>query len=729
MKIKKYSWNMLLILSVGMVLLATGCSDEFLQEKRNYGNFTDEIYNDYTGAKERIDYLYAVLSPVDGTMASYHLNSGGSSDIWSQSTEEYSGYSDYVNSDKTLNNVDVADYIYGEQKNTSPYGRIRECNLIIQGITNGSLPDYQKNELLGQAYFFRGWAYYRLVKIYGGVPLIDHPQNPIPEGNSLIVPRSSTKECIDFVCNDFQTAAEKLPATWADTNWGRVTKSTAMAMMGRARLLYASPLFNRADNEARWQLAYDANKAALDTIEASNYYELYGESAPGVNASKWAEVWMQTKNPEALWSRLHNTIESGDVAKNNGWENSIRPSNLGGNGGKQTTLEMVDLFPMIDGFKPGASTAYPYNPELFFLNRDPRFYRTFAFAGVKWTASADLTATDNAAYNADPLSYPYQNGQNYVLWSYAWYKDDADRQSASSTGWAAQGLGDGKAYIYIRKKTDDYQINNSPTYVYEWTNRFKRSAAPFIELRVAEVLLNFAESACGVNKFDEAIAALRRIRARVGYSQEALDAWTSELATLDRGALFGAILYERQVELAYEGKRFNDMQRWLLWDGGAGQEAIKSTWQVTGYGGNTCNYIGVEPLNGKRRKGIEIQLQSGFLADEKNGSDPLEANETAKAARDASVLDLMAAQITPVDPENIGTATPSEKLAGFYTTYLHRLDRVADSESQYINFHPEYYILGLPDNMQYNNPKLQQTVGWGDYMNGGADGTFDPLAE
>ena len=50
------------------------------------------------------------------------------------------------------------------------------------------------------------------------------------------------------------------------------------------------------------------------------------------------------------------------------------------------TAEMVDLFPMADGKKPNdMNGSYDYNQELFFLNRDPRFYRTFAFPGVEWS--------------------------------------------------------------------------------------------------------------------------------------------------------------------------------------------------------------------------------------------------------------------------------------------------------------------------------------------------------
>ena len=41
-----------------------------------------------------------------------------------------------------------------------------------------------------------------------------------------------------------------------------------------------------------------------------------------------------------------------------------------------------------------------------------------------------------------------------------------------------------------------------------------------MEIRFAEVLLNYAEAACGAGHLDEAVAQLQRIRARVGYTAE-----------------------------------------------------------------------------------------------------------------------------------------------------------------------------------------------------------------
>ena len=185
------------------------CSDQFLQDKKSYGSFgAATIYEDYDGAKTRIDYLYNLLLPVSASGIDYDTPSTGVADIYSKSTEEFAGLSAFVDPETIVDYTNVQDLIFRETKNVSPYGRIRECNDIIEGVEGSkSLTEEQKHELLGQAYFFRAWCYYRLVKVYGGVPIIDHVQNPIvgnDGGNELVVPRSTTKQCIDFICADLQ---------------------------------------------------------------------------------------------------------------------------------------------------------------------------------------------------------------------------------------------------------------------------------------------------------------------------------------------------------------------------------------------------------------------------------------------------------------------------------------------------------------------------------------------
>ena len=83
---------------------------------------------------------------------------------------------------------------------------------------------------------------------------------------------------------------------------------------------------------------------------------------------------------------------------------------------------------------------------------------------------------------------------------------------------------------------------------------------------------------------------------------------------------------------------------------------------------------------------------------------------------------------------NEDISTSQETLKEFYDTYLIRKKKKGDSydsnKGEYkITFYPRYYFLGLNQGAQGANSAVQQTIGWGDYNNGGANGTFDPLAE
>ena len=46
-----------------------------------------------------------------------------------------------------------------------------------------------------------------------------------------------------------------------------------------------------------------------------------------------------------------------------------------------------------------------------------------------------------------------------------------------------------------------------------------------------------------------------------------------------------------------------------------------------------------------------------------------------------------------------------------------------------MNFRPNYYFPGLSYGAMIANPTIEQTIGWDNVANGGAAGTFDPLAE
>lgn len=715
------------LISLG-VLVSFGlasCSDTFLEEKRNYDNANKDIYNYFSGANGRVNDIYSWCLPAVSDM-SWKYPSMGNSDVCSQSTEEYSGFSSFVN---PTNMMDYApDYFMGTVSNIQEavYGRIRNVNDAIIGIEGSTLSDAEKNLLLGQVYFFRAWCYYQLVKWYGGVPLVEGTPDPL---ETSVTPRSSAKACIDYIVNDLDKSAEMLAehttnGGWSGSDYGRVTSGTALALKGRVLLLWCSPLFNRANDQSRWADAYDTMSKDLATINACGY-GLY-QTNNNVNGSDFAGQFLTSnKNPEAVFVTLYNNIanEDGlDNQKNNSWERSIRPSNTGGSG-KRAAQMLVDLFPMKDGKLPPTADTYtklekstiPYDPSYPFMDRDPRFYRTFALPGFRW-------AYDGNASLKDPNNP--SDGRNYVLWNYVWYEKKEDQNNfEGGNAYAADNLLGSSTSIYVRKKSDDLDVNPSKLYNYEPTHTKGSapfySAAPLIELRYAEVLLNLAEVACGAGHMDEAVKYLRQIRQRAGYKAEDNFGLSANIET-DQAACMSAILYERQIEFAYEGKRFDDMRRWMLYDGGAVKvEGAPESWTLTGWGGNTCTWLGFKQFNGQRRDNISFSVNSdkyGFGGTTYN-SDPL-----AGVARCEGV-DLR----KELEPQ----------LATLKQWYMDNLIPVAkkgdgtDSQNLplYINFQAKYYFLGLASGAQDNNKALPQTVGWQDKYNGNALGQFDPLNE
>ncbi len=737
------------IFSFGLVTVLglSACSDQFLEDKKNYDNATTDIYNYVSGCNGRVNDIYGWCLPAVGDLGSgqnFLSIAIGNADAAGKSTEEYYGFSDFVNPEIELSSMDnnpVPDYFMGSNNNiqTSVYGRIRNINDCLKGIEGGSLTQEEKDPLLGQVLFFRAWCYYNLVKWYGGVPIVTEVLDPV---ESSYTPRATTKECIEFILKDLDDAAEKLKGKiWTGSDYGRVTSGTALALKGRVLLLWASPMFNRKNDPNRWQNAYTQMKADLSTINGCGYG--FYSTSNNVNGSDFAKQFLVVSgNPESVFVTLHNNVSSDDGLdnqKNNRWERDIRPANTGG-GGKNAGLALVELFPMADGKIPnltrltpldkaGARTyrdtysklersQFDYDQDAPYMNRDPRFYRTFAFPGFRWAYDGDPTQRD--AHNPS-----YNSGKDYVLWNYKWYVEKSEAGNVENgNSYSADNLYTSNVGIYVRKKSDDYDLG-SKLYNYEPLGSKGAgpyfSQAPLIELRYTEVIMNLAEAACMAGHMDEAVGYLQQIRKRAGYTADNNYGLQANLVS-DQQACMSAILYERQIEFAYEGKRFDDLRRWMLFDGGTQlPEGAPTTWQMTGFGGNTCTWLGFTQMNGQRRERMEFRTADQFgVGTQFWNGDPLVAAGVERP--------------TGVDFRQADIITQLNELRVWYNNNLVPQYKLGDGQDaqknvEYMRFLPKYYFLGLSSGAQNSNKGLPQTIGWQDYNNGGAMGSYDPLAE
>lgn len=654
--------NKLSYLLFFIVVFATAsCKKTFLEDMKSYDKYDENIFTNEVQTGWYIDRLYnyyfaSYRNPTQTVVGLYD-------DTRRNITEEIGGtINNYINPNKTLQLASEADAYYGAalpgSVTNNPYTRIRNANFLLEKIDGigQALPEAFRKTAKGQMYFFRALQYFDLVRIYGGVPIVTVVQNASADDESIKLPRAKSSEVFAQIVKDFDSAAALLPMKWATatTDYGRFTAAAALAMKSRVLLTAASPLFNaewdNAGNE-RWQKALTASLAAETALTANGY----GNSIS--SAKDWAEVTFKNDNAfnaEGIMVILLSNTTTTSSGINSSWENSIRPRDHNGSGGIAAPKGMLDLFPLANGARPTADNGYV--DTFFFENRDPRFYRTFAFSGAKW---------------------PVKNNANKTTWLYRW------RPSAT-----------GSPVYYGNNQV------NSPAVVRKMSNpaadstAFAFSGTDIFEYRYGELLLNIAECYAATGNTGKCIEYLGKIRARVGIPA-ANNYGLGNLA--GRYEALEACLYERRVELAYEGKRFWDLQRWMLY---ADDPAS---------GDNTNAKLGIPVLNGTNRTGYYWQAKTF------TGADPLTAAE-----RNISI-----------DPDAFGTAAFNTEIQKLKTLYQNKLvmtplDQAMDRDGATpvnILFRQNYYVSGLTSAILSNNPWLTQTIGWLDY-NGGT-GTFN----
>ena len=302
---------------------------------------------------------------------------------------------------------------------------------------------------------------------------------------------SPESECWDFVENDLNFAAENLPAK-ADAE-GRIDKGAAYAFLTRA-MLYAK--------------RYDKVVAAFNKVKELGY-DLEANYADSYSKT------IAAGNKEAIlqYTFDNTTGHSFDTYYTPGGDFKLISKNGGGYG--TPTQEMVESYELKTGGYPDWSawhttegtTATPPYDQL-----EPRFQATVLYNGAEWKG---------------------RHIESYVDGTDGWCQwGEKSPEGRSTTGY------------YLRKLVDE---NHDLATV-------SVSTQPLTVIRYAEVLLNYAEACYFTGDAQNANAAVKAIRTRVGLP--------SSDQTGDE--LFKTIRHERKIELAYEGQWYWDLRRWGL---------------------------------------------------------------------------------------------------------------------------------------------------------------------
>ena len=558
--------------------------DEAFKNYRNFQGYIEEIYS-LIPNKEDANYCSgwnmgddAVHNPEGYAHIDHQVDLGNYRDIWDSGTPKQC----WLNGDRT-----------SLWKNS--WYCIRKCNMGIQNIKSLVGSDEERDLLLGQMYFFRAWWHFELMCYFGGLPYID---KAFEADNIERLPRLSFQECADRCAEDFQRAYDLLPLDWDETLTGmqtsgknelRVNKFMALCYLGKCYLWAGSPLMKEFektkdggiaqllgasangktyDYDTKYcALAADALGRALEMVNRGTvkyklvefkYVNIYDHERDEKAETCYSDIfytakqnWQMPGTCEAIFRGQYPSMNTAN------WNNAkiFGPKVAGlvahDNIIHHPTANLIDQYGMANGqpiyiVQNGEYVLNPesgWDPQHPYKDRDPRFYHDIVFDGFRYVLNTSGLNEAQKALEYCPL-----------------YTGGAEREIAhgSSTG-------------YFIQKLVPHQCNEGDKW-YEWDYAFN-NYIPY--MRLTDVYLMYAEARAAVatsvkdikDKPDycnlSAVDAINKLRDRVSSDDYPLEHVQSNFLDT-REHFLDEVRRERAVELAFEGFRWCDLQRWLL---------------------------------------------------------------------------------------------------------------------------------------------------------------------
>lgn len=434
---------------------------------------------------------------------------------------------------------------------TNSMAAIQYLNTMLAEIDNITLAADPKaakmfrDRLKGEAYGLRAFYLFQLLRAHGGwsvggellgVPIITQPQDKNSDFNQ---PRATFEQCMQQFYSDAKKAEELLPLDFEDVTGAsqvpsqyagispeeytrvfgqysrlRMTARIIKAVRAQAALVAASPAYN-SGTTTKWA---DAANYAGEVLKL-----IGGPTGLATNGGTWYDNRTEINNlgaginpAEILWR--------GDASNSRTLEADQYPPSLYGRGRINPTQNLVDAFPMANGY-PITSASSEFKAATPYANRDPRLQRYIVTNGSTLGPSNTVIKTETGGGT------------------------DALNQIETST----------RTGYYLRKLLRQ-DVNLNPLGPNEQRHYTAR-------IRYTEIFLIYAEAANeawgpdGQGSFGfSARDVIRAIRKRAGVGTANNDAYlTSVQSQADMRQL---IRNERRLELCFEGFRFWDLRRW-----------------------------------------------------------------------------------------------------------------------------------------------------------------------
>lgn len=392
------------------------------------------------------------------------------------------------------------------------WGNIRNVNYFLansERVKSGTFKDHY----IGEAYFFRAYNYFNLLKQFGDLPIVKTPLNVNDEA-ALYGARSSRTDVVNFILSDLDLAASKLkkksevPAQRISRDIALILKSRVALYEGTWEKYHQNDAFKgKTDGSAFLATAAAAAKSVIDgavyKLTTGNTSQVYYELFNQVNLNSNSEVM--------LWRGYSSSLQYNNALS--AWPN-----------GSGFTQDMVRLYLCTDGLPIGLSPLYQGEKDIRDLikNRDPRFVQTVMNPG-------------------DPVTITLKN--------------DTTKYTLPLLGGAQTGPTGYESQKFRRPQLDP-------------ATGVASAEVAFIIFRFAEALLNYAEAKAELGQLTQADVDLtiNKLRARVGMPNLLISGIQQDPNWPNYGYPISKELHEirreRAVELMTEGFRLDDIMRW-----------------------------------------------------------------------------------------------------------------------------------------------------------------------
>lgn len=401
------------------------------------------------------------------------------------------------------------------------YQTIARVHTVLDNLEQlkSSMTDAAYNQLDAELRFIRAYCYSQLTELFGDVPLLKHA---VDLANASVA-RTPRNEVEKFMLDELTAVADNLPVS--QSQFGNARASRVAAYMLKARVALNAKQFTVAADAASKAMTLANGVHDLTAFNSSVNYVGKDHTAGEPDVSNiFGHAGFKTSK-EWIWVAEYNMTIPGNTHNQQYYAGSRLGKGVCYWG---PTQDLINTFQAKDGLPITESPLYDASKP--FENRDPRldmycvrpharylgyqFEPATSFAQVKnyWPVLTGTSATPSNVANADATN-AYRSFSGYL-----WRKpvDIADFNTTSVSGVSDLNVG-----IF----------------------------------RFAELLLIYAEAKIEANQIDNTVYdAINRVRRR---------ALMPDLpAGLSQAQLRKAVRYERKVELANDGVRWNDLRRW-----------------------------------------------------------------------------------------------------------------------------------------------------------------------